>query len=202
MAAKVNRRTIATWGLLAAVAAAIVVIESTGVLGPGGGEGNQEASHQDAGEVKFLLPVPVGTLGAVEVMFDGETYRFERDGADAWFLHRHGPDEPKDVLHEHRADADLAPLIGQALGAFGRTRIGREIGTGVEGVDYGVADPTVVITVYPVEGRAPLWRYAVGDMLTDGFRRYTKVDDDPNIITIANYQIENLQQLIAVVGNE
>jgi hypothetical protein len=202
VAAKVNRRTIATWGLLVTVAAAIVVIESTGVLGPGGGEGNQEASHQDAGKIEFLLPVPVDTLGAVEIMFDGGTYRFERDGANAWFLHHHGPDEPKDVVHEHRADAELAPLIKQALGAFGRTRIGRKIGTGVEGVDYGVVDPTMVVTVYPAEGRAPLSRYAVGDMLTDGFRRYTKIDDDPNIITIANYQIENLQQLIAVVGDE
>ncbi|MDP7539849.1 MAG: hypothetical protein QF726_05195, partial [Alphaproteobacteria bacterium] len=71
-----NRRTIATWGLLVTVAAAIVVIESTGVLGPGGGEGNQEASHQDAGKIEFLLPVPVDTLGAVEIMFDGGTYRF------------------------------------------------------------------------------------------------------------------------------
>ena len=86
-----NRRTLATWGVLAAVIAAITVVESTGMLGHGGGESHQEASHQDAGEVRFLVPVPVGTLGAIEITFEGDVYRFERDATDAWLHHRHAP---------------------------------------------------------------------------------------------------------------
>ncbi len=202
VAAKVNRRTLATWGVLAAVIAAITVVESTGMLGHGGGESHQEASHQDAGEVRFLVPVPVGTLGAIEITFEGDVYRFERDATDAWLHHRHAPGEPDDIAHEHRADADLAPLIGQALAAFGRTRRDQELGSGAEGVDYGVATPMMVITLYPADGEAPLARYNIGDMLTDGFRRYTLIDEGPDIVAIANYQIENLQQLMQAIGGE
>jgi hypothetical protein len=202
VAAKVNRRTVATWGVLSAIIAAIVVVEFTGMLGSGGGESHQEFSHQDAGEVKFLVPVPVGTLGAIEIAFAGGVYRFQRDATDSWYRHYHEPGEAEDIAHEHRADADLAPMIGQALAAFGRTRRDQDIGAGAEGVDYGVSTPMMVITLYPADGEAPLARYAIGDMLTDGFRRYTRIDDGPKIVTIANYQIENLQELIQAVGGE
>ncbi len=202
MAAEVNRRTGATWAVLAAVIGAIAVVETTGMLGHGGGESHQEFSHQDADEVEFLVPAPVGTLGAIEIAFEGEVYRFERDATDAWFHHRHTPDEPEDVDHEHRADADLAPLIGQALAAFGRTRRDQELGAGAEGVDYGLATPIMVITLYPANGEAPLAEFLVGDMLPDEFRRYTLVDDGPTIVAIANYQIENLQQLLQAVDRE
>ncbi len=103
-------------------------------------------------------------------------------------------------MHDHRAEPAQAALIERAFGAFGRTRIGQEIGHGAAGEDYGVARPTMVVAIYQPNAIRPLARYMIGDLLPDQFGRYVTVDDAFPIFTIPNYQIDNLLQLIEAVS--
>ncbi|HEU5283039.1 MAG TPA: hypothetical protein VFU53_04450, partial [Burkholderiales bacterium] len=46
----------------------------------------------------------------------------------------------------------------------------------------------------------PLVQYAVGDLAPDQFSRYVQAVGSPTVITIANYQIDNLLGLIQAVS--
>lgn len=182
------------WLLLLVLVGAIVAIERTDFLGSqpdGDGHGERE--------VRMLLPVPVEELGAVEITHAGAVYRFERDETGAWYHHAHG-DAGAEAQHVHQTDSAAAERIEAAFAAFGRTRIERQLEPSEHTGDYGVTEPDMVIAIYRQFEPQPLAGYAVGHVAPDTVSRYVMTVDSSAVVTIPNYQIENLLALIEAAG--
>ncbi|MGH9578971.1 MAG: DUF4340 domain-containing protein, partial [Terriglobales bacterium] len=145
-----------------------------------------------------LLPVSAGDLGAVEIGHAGTLHRFERNREGLWIYHgAHGNSE---AAHEHVADPAKGERIAKDLAALARARIERRLPPGAGAAQYGLAAPRMVIVVYRVNEPRPFAQYAVGDVAPDSFSRYLMKAGGTEIVTIANYQIENLVKLIETIG--
>jgi hypothetical protein len=191
-AGRIRSRLLVIWSLLAVLVAVIVLAEQTTV-------GRRSAPGTSATDPRLLLPVSVEQLGAIEVIDAGTVHRFERDAAGLWFYH--GVHGASAAAHTHVADASVAARIERAVSAFGRTRIERRVGRQRDGAAYGVATPTVVILVYRPGATQPLAQYAVGDVAPDTVSRYVDVVGGASgVVTIPNYQIDNLLALVDSVG--
>jgi hypothetical protein len=178
-------RLLGVWLVLAALLAAVVVLEYRDVVA------SRLAETRDP---RLLLPMPVAQLSAVDVADGGTLHRFERDAAGAWFYHgTHGAADP---AHTHTTDPTVAARIEQVLQAFGRTRIEREVTRDRDPRAYGVAPPRVLILVYRAAAAQPVAQYAVGDVAPDTVSRYVDVVGGAGIVTIPAYQIDNVMALI------
>jgi hypothetical protein len=175
------------WGLAAAL---VVVIGGIQYLD------YRRATSGSAGgaDGRMLLPVPVEQVGALEIADAGRLHRFERDPAGTWFYHgAHGATE---AAHTHTADPALSARIASAVAAFGRARRERDFALERDGAAYGVATPQIVVLVYGTRPGQPLAQYAVGHVAPDALSRYVMVVGQPVVVTIPNYQIENLLALV------
>jgi hypothetical protein len=191
----VRPRLLAVWLVLLVLVGAIVVIERTDLVG----SKSRSNSHGEAtSEARMLLPVPVDQLGAIEVARAGTLHRFERDALGAWFYH--GVHTGSEGTHAHGADPSMAERIEHAFAGFGRTRIERRFALNVQAKDYGVTTPETLILIYRRHDPHPLAQYAVGDVAPDTLSRYVQVVGSPAVVTIPNYQIDNLLALLAAVG--
>lgn len=186
-AGALRRRVVVVWLLLAVLIVAIVVIEYAGVVTP-------RSARESTEDPRMLLPVPVDQLGALEVADAGTRHRFERDAAGAWFYH--GAHSGSEGAHTHTVDLASAASIERAMAAFGRTRIERQLPRDREATAYGVTAPRIVILAYRRHESQPLVQYAVGDVAPDAVSRYVDVVGGAGVVTIANYQIDNLLALI------
>jgi hypothetical protein len=175
------------WGLAAVL---LVVIGTIQYL-----DHRRATSGSDApADGRRLLPVPVEQVGALEIADAGRLHRFERDQAGTWFYHgAHGASE---AAHTHTADPALSARIARAVEAFGRTRRERDFALERDGAAYGVASPEIVVLVYGARPGQPLAQYAVGHLAPDALSRYVMVVGQPVVVTIPNYQIENLLALV------
>ena len=185
-------RLAAVWLVLFVLVGAIVAIEHANVV-------RQTSGREGDGDPRMLLPVPVNQLGAIEVAKAGTLHRFERDPAGAWFYH--GVHAGSEGAHAHSADPAMTARIERAFLAFGRTRIERQFALTAPSDDYGVTAPETIILVYRPSERQPLVQYAVGDILPDTVSRYVLVVGTSTVVTIPNYQIDNLLTLIQTVGS-
>jgi len=187
-ASRGRRRLIAAWAVLLALLGAIALIEYAD-RAPG-----TEAVEDRAG---MLLPVSADQLVAVELSRAGRLHRFQRDEKGAWFYHgTHGAQEP---AHEHALDPERARFIAHTLAGFGRARIERRFPAD-RTERYGLATPQAVIVVYAGREPGPLTQFAVGDVAPDTVSRYVEVVGGAGVVTIPNYQIDNLRALIAAVA--
>lgn len=203
MAATVNERqrrsrSLTIWLVLLVLVGGIFGAEQSGLFGP-------DVPVDEHGHVatapKMLLPVVIDQLTIVEVTdANGAVHRFERNDGGAWFYHTHQSSQAAEQPHKHSVDPAQSDMIGEALKVLGRTRIARDVGTGAQGEDYGVTEPIMVVSVYGDDRNRPLARYMVGDLEPDEFRRYVLIFGAFSIVTIPDYQIENLQQLVAAFG--
>lgn len=166
-------RLVAIWLVLLALVGAIAALEY----------GKPEQSENADGGL--LLPVPVEKLGAIELGHAGSLHRFERDDGGAW---RH-----------HGAAGASAERIDKAFAAFGRTRVERRLPLDAQ---YGVAAPQLMILVYGTDEARPLAQYAVGDIAPDTFSRYVLQIGSTEVVTIPNYQIENLLELVKSTSHD
>lgn len=191
-------RALIIWLLLLVVVGGIVGLEQSGLLDP---QVPVDEHGHVANAPKMLLPTTVEQISVVEVSDANDAvHRFERNDDGAWFYHTHESAEAAERPHQHTVDPAQSGLIGQALEVLGRTRIARNVGTGAQGEDYGVTAPIMVIAVYGEDQNRPLARYMVGDLEPDEFRRYVLIFGAFSIVTIPDYQVENLSQLIAAVS--
>ncbi len=182
-------RLVAVWVLFLALGAAIVAIE---VADRGATRGRD--SDAEGRDPRLLVPVPLAQVGAIEVAYAGSIHRFERDAAGKWFYH--GVHAKADAIHSHQADPALAQRIEFALQGFERTRMERKLPTD-QGVErYGLAVPQMLILVYQPKELQPLLQVAVGDVAPDTFSRYVMVVGSSSVVTIANFQIDNLLALV------
>ena len=191
-AGRLRPRLIAVWVVLLVLAGVIVAVEMADR------EAERSASEDESRD-RMLLPVAVEQLGAIELAQAGTLHRFERDAAGNWFYH--GAHTGAAAAHEHRTDPAAATRIGQALAALGRARIERQFEADLRVNDYGMASPELLILAYRPKEPLPLAQYAVGDLAPDQFSRYVQAVGGSSVITIANYQIDNLLSLLQAVAN-
>jgi len=184
-------RVTAVWGVLMVLVGTILGIEMRDYIMT---QHEDRPGEQVSRDPHVLVPVPLEQVGAVEIAHAGMVHRFERDAAGAWFYH--GAHAPSNAAHAHQADPVMAKRIDTALQGFGRTRIERILATGQALQSYGLANPQMLILVYRPKALEPLLQVAVGDVAPDTFSRYVMVVGRASVVTIANYQIENLLGLI------
>ncbi|HEV8440286.1 MAG TPA: hypothetical protein VGT40_19525 [Methylomirabilota bacterium] len=183
----IPRRVIAVWAVLAVLMGVVAAIELT--------DRNRSPSGRvGVDDPRWLLPLPVDRLGAIEIADAGALHRFERSATGVWFYH--GAHSGSEGTHTHPVDPAVAQRIEQALLAFGRTRIERQLPRGSDPKAFGVTAPRMVILVYRPNESQPLVQYAVGDVAPDTASRYVDVIGGSGVVTIPNYQIENLAALV------
>ena len=146
---------------------------------------------------RMLMPLPMEEIAAVEIAHAGAMHRFERDATGAWFYH--GIHAGAQASHAHQTDPQQALQIEKGFAALGRTRMERSLKLDPKN-PYGVTSPQMVILVYRKGDAQPLAQYAVGDIAPDGLSRYLLQVGSTSVVTIANYQITNLLDLIQAVG--
>jgi hypothetical protein len=111
----------------------------------------------------------------------------------------HGVDVAAAEGHSHEAEPVLAERIAYAFAAFGRTRLERQFSFQAHANDYGVTTPAMLILVYWPNAMQPLAQYAIGDLAPDALSRYVLVVGSSTVVTIPNYQIDNLLALLEAV---
>ena len=181
------------WILLLALLGGTAVVEYWEV------GGNQH--HSTITPARSLLPISNDQIGAVELADGQQTHRFERNEQGAWIYHshdhsnglshQHGPNQPS-----HDADPAFAQRIQKALTVLGRARIERQFEFDANVSDYGVLNPKLLVNIYPLDKMTPIARYAVGNIAPDTFSRYVLLVGSFTIVTIPNYHIDNLLELI------
>jgi hypothetical protein len=183
-------RFVVVWLLLAILAAVIVAVEYV--------DRRREAS--ELGGANLLLTAPVDELGAVEIADRGRLHRFERDATGAWFYH--GIHTEAAAAHTHAPDPALAERIAHTFAALGRARIERQFPLDREAGLYGVTTPDIVVLAYRRGQTQPLTQYAIGHIAPDTVSQYVMVVGRPVVMTIPKYQIDNLLDLVRLVGGE
>ncbi len=185
-----GRRTglLAVWLVLLGLVVAIVALERIDLGGP-------TPDPQVISDARMLLPVPVDQLGAIEIGHARTIHRFERNAAGLWSYHSAHPES--EGPHVHQAEPSMAARIESAFGAFGRTRIERRLALDRNAAaEYGVGMPGMFILVYRPHDQQPLAQYAVGDIAPNALSRYVLRVGTSAVVTIPNYQIDNLLALI------
>lgn len=193
----IRRRVLVVWLVLALLAVGIAFIEyrNRSQLP----EGAAETIHGAKGS-RMLLPAPIEELGAIEIGHAGTLHRFERDGVGAWFYH--GVHAIAQAAHAHQTDPAQAQTIDKAFAALGRTRMERQLKLDVQLGAYGLTSPQMIIIVYAKGNPLPMAQFAVGDVAPDGSSRYVLPVGGNYVVTIANYQIDNLLNLIQAVAEK
>ncbi len=184
-----GRRLVVIWSIVALLAGIVVVDEMLERAK------ESEASVNPSGDrARLLLPLPLDKLHALEVVHGGAIHRFERDAASQWFYH--GAHAAAESAHEHPPDPARAKRIDEALQGLDRARRERTLTLDKGIQQYGLAVPQMVILAYGADKPQPLLQLAVGEVAPDGVSRYVLPVGGNAVITIANFQIENLIGLI------
>jgi hypothetical protein len=184
------RRSVVVWVMLGILLAAIGVVEYR--------DRRPRAGDAEAVDARALLPVPVTQLHAVEIADRGRLHRFERAPTGAWLYH--GVHTAATGAHTHSVDPALSDRIERAFAVFGRARTERRFELDGDAAAYGLTAPEVVIVVYRTNQSQPLAQYAVGAIAPDTLSRYISIVGRRAVVTIPNYQIDNLLALIDVAG--
>lgn len=152
-----------------------------------------------AHDQKWLFPMPLEEVGAIEVMRKGQLHRFEKDEAGTWFYHGQ-QDLANTKEHAHRADPLAATTIQQAIGMFSRTRKEQQIPLQPGKDEYNVSRPDILIMIYRPKKSEPSGSFAVGTVSPDGYSRYILQVGATEAVTIPEYQITNLMAMIDAVS--
>jgi len=148
---------------------------------------------------KWLIPIALEEIGAIEVMRKGQLHRFERDEKGIWFYHGQ-QDVANAAEHAHRADPLAANTIAQAVAMFSRTRKEQPIPLQPGKDEYGVSRPDILIMVYNPKKSEPVARFSVGMVSPNGYSRYVLPVGATEAVTIPEYQITNLMAMIDAVS--
>ncbi|MFM7670260.1 MAG: hypothetical protein ACKO71_06880 [Betaproteobacteria bacterium] len=185
-----RKQLLLVWGLVT-VLAVVIGIEET--------RRAQQVEVSTTRSEKFLLPLPLEQIGAIEILRKGQLHRFERDETGAWLYHGQ-QDEANAAAHTHRADPLVASTIAQAITMFSRTQKEQPIPLKPGQDEYGVSRPDILVMVYALKATDPITRLAVGTVSPDGYSRYVLPVGANEAVTIAEYQITNLVAMIDAVA--
>ena len=178
-------KLIAIWLVLAALGVAIYIGET---------RRSERNSAPIVRDERKLLPLPIESIVAIELMNKGTMHRFERDKAGVWFYH--GIHDASKGEHGHQADPKAADLIDKTLNAFGRTRRERSFPLNAAADEFGVTRPDLFIMAYQTGSVEPLARFAIGIVTVDNFGRYVLPVGSAEVVTIPDFQIKKLLDLI------
>jgi len=185
-----RKQLLLVWGLVA-VLAVVISIEET--------RRAQQVEVSTTRSEKFLLPLPLEQIGAIEILRKGQLHRFERDETGAWLYHGQ-QDEANAAAHTHRADPLVASTKTQAITMFSRTQKEQPIPLKPGQDEYGVSRPDILVMVYALKATDPITRLAVGTVSPDGYSRYVLPVGANEAVTIAEYQLTNLVAMINAVA--
>ena len=194
MTAKVRSRSAVVWSVLAVLLIVVAALELSSYSEK---ERHSGHGHGSSDAPQMLMPAPLDKIAAIEIAVDGNLHRFSRDDQNAWFYH--GVHAGPQSVHEHVPDPEMSKKIAKSLGGLGRARIERRF-TLTEEDPFGVTKPQMIVLVYMPLEVAPRSRYSVGDIAPDELSRYVHINDSLEVVSIANYQIRNLQNLIEMVS--
>lgn len=176
---------------------------------------------------RWLVPVAVEEIGAIEIILEGKSHRFERDKQGAWFFHQQHADNPQ--LNVHNADAKQVETITMAFNMLTRAQREQKIPyedkcnslggntahprhNGPEAAkpvcinpsadEYGVGMPGVLVIGYRPNELQPAFNLAFGKATPDSYSRYVLPFGSNIIYTVPNFQYTNLTDLIASVDKK
>jgi len=185
-----GRRVWVVWGLVAIL---LVAVFTVGEMEEGD-DGHGHSGENEHVDARWLVPVPAEELGALEIVNDGTLHRFERDGAGLWYYH--GVHADTDPQHGHTTDPALAEKLETAIVGFTRARRERHIPLSEGSEDFGVKTPQMIVLAYGKGRTEPLAQYAFGDRAPDGVSRYVLQMGSREVVTIADFHLDNLLNLI------
>jgi Domain of unknown function (DUF4340) len=148
----------------------------------------------------LLLPVSMAQVWAIEIVSAGKLTRFERDGAGNWFKHLGQHIHTADNA-AHVAEAAQARVIETAFGALDGAAVETRIGTAEKPqlARYGLALPTLMVLFYAHDSSTPLARLEFGGA-ADGLDRYARLAPDGAVVTVAEFEVRHLTELLKAVG--
>ena len=188
-----KKNLLLVWAVLAIL---VIVIASLKIS-----DWQEEKTAQEdslaAGE-RSLLPIRLKGINAVEIAYEDTLYRFERDQAGTWFFHAHGV---SGVLaeHGHVADPGKGEIISTRLTGLDNARIERRLEDSKDQEQYGVTRPQLLLLAYGANPAKPLAQYAFGDTAPDKLSRYVLLVDSGEVVLVAEYQAQNLIDLIGEI---
>jgi hypothetical protein len=162
-------------------------------------QGQAESGAASRG-VGLLLPVSMAQVWAIEIVFAGKLTRFERDAAGDWFKHV-GQHAHAAGSNAHVADPAQARIIDTALRAFDTAAVETRVGPGDSArlARYGLSLPTLIVLFYARDSSAALTRLEFG-AAADSLDRYARLAPDGAVVTVAEFEVRRLTELLRVVG--
>jgi Domain of unknown function (DUF4340) len=148
----------------------------------------------------LLLPVSMAQVWAIEIVFAGKLTRFERDAAGSWFKHM-GQHAHTAGNNAHVAEPEQARVIETALRAFDAATVETRIGPADPGklARYGLTLPTLMLLFYSRDSSTALARLEFG-ALADSLDRYAHLAPDGPVLTVAEFEVRRLTELLRAVG--
>jgi hypothetical protein len=148
----------------------------------------------------LLLPVSMAQAWAIEIVSAGQLTRFERDAAGRWFRHL-GQHAHSAADTAHAADPAQAPIIEAAFGALDTAAVETWVGSADVAplARYGLALPSLMVMVYSRDSSTPLARLEFG-AAADNLDRYARLAPDGAVVTVAEFEVKRLTELLRAVG--
>ena len=162
--------------------------------------GQAERAAANSG-TSLLLPMSMAQVWAVEIVYAGKLTRFERDSASSWFRHT-GQHSHASGASAHVADPAQARLIGAALDAFDETTVESRAPparSDAELTRFGLALPPIIVLLYARDSSTPLARLELGTA-AGSFGRYARLAPNGDVVTIAEFEVQRLTDLLKAVG--
>jgi Domain of unknown function (DUF4340) len=161
-------------------------------------QGEPATAHRGHG---LFLPVSMAQVWAVEIVAGGKLTRFERDSASNWFRHT-GQHSHAANANVHLADPAQARIIDAALDAFDTTAVEARLGRAADAgqlVKFGLSFPPVIVLLYARDNPTEVARIEFGGA-ADSLDRYARLAPDGEVVTVAEFEVKRLTDLLKAVG--
>jgi hypothetical protein len=149
----------------------------------------------------LFLPVSMAQVWAVEIVTGGKLTRFERDSAGNWFRHV-GQHSHAAGTAAHIADPAQARIIAGALEPLDAAAVEARVGRAADAAQlakFGLAFPPVIVLLYARDNSSEVARVEFGAP-ADSLDRYARLAPDGEVVTIAEFEVKRLTDLLKAVG--
>jgi hypothetical protein len=149
----------------------------------------------------LFLPVSMAQIWAVEIVAAGKLTRFERDSTGNWFRHT-GEHSHTANTNAHVADPAQARLIAGALESLDATAVETRVGRAADAgqlAKFGLSYPPVIVLFYARDNSTEVVRVEFGGA-SDSLDRYARLAPDGEVVTVAEFEIKRLTDLLKAVG--
>lgn len=183
-------RTIVVWVIFLVLGGGVIVHEGTDLFRP--------PPPEKTGSWP-MFAFSEEDLGAVELIYEGETASAMRGPDGRWFLHdgSHSHAEGAETAlpgERHSADPELSAAIARQLDVTARMIADRRLMPEQNLAAYGLANPTAIFIFYGRDGNdidysRPLSILHVGELLPSELTYYTRRDGDEELSLVPRYQV-------------